>query len=104
MATTTTRPSFRIEWMHGDHHLVAIEPTDEEVIANSAALAELMIGTSDEIVKMHKSRQALITDHLSSLVLEATGPLMFGEASQPNGPVLWLNHDVIARQLIALHG
>ena len=71
---------------------------------NSAALAELMIGTSDEIVKMHKSRQALITDHLSSLVLEATGPLMFGEASQPNGPVLWLNHDVIARQLIALHG
>ena len=39
MATTTTRPSFRIEWMHGDHHWVANEPTDEEVIANSAALA-----------------------------------------------------------------
>ena len=70
---------------------------------NSEALAELMIGTSEAIVKMHKDRKALITDHLSTLVLDATGPLMFHESSAPSGPVLWLNHDIIARQLNATH-
>ena len=70
---------------------------------NSPALAELMIGTSDEIVRMHKDSKALVTDLLSSLVLEATGPLMFNASSQPLGPVLWLNHDIIARQLNQLH-
>jgi hypothetical protein len=52
---------------------------------------------------MHKDRKALITDHLSSLVLESSGPLMFHEASAPHGPVLWLSHDIIARQLNKLH-
>jgi hypothetical protein len=71
---------------------------------NTAALAELMIGTSDEITQMHIDRKALIADHLSALVLEGTGPLMFHEASNPSAPVLWLNHAIIARQLNVLHG
>lgn len=71
---------------------------------NTPALAELMIGTSEDITAMHKERTALITDLLSSLVIEATGPLMFNEAAAPRAPVLWLNHDVIAKQLAALHG
>jgi hypothetical protein len=62
-----------------------------------------MIGTSEAITKMHKDRKSLITDHLSSLVIEAAGPLMFNESSRPSGPVLWLNHDIIARQLNELH-
>lgn len=70
---------------------------------NSADLAEVMVGTSEEIVELHKDRKALISDHLSALVLEGTGPLMFHEASAPHGPVLWLNHDIIARQLAKLH-
>jgi hypothetical protein len=28
---------------------------------------------------------------------------MFHESSAPTGPVLWLNHDIIARQLNLLH-
>jgi len=71
---------------------------------NSAELADLMIGTSDEITQMHKDRKALVTDILSALVLEGTGPLMFVEASHPAAPVLWLNHDVIAKQLNLIHG
>ena len=71
---------------------------------NSAELADLMIGTSDEITQMHKDRKALVTDILSALVLEGTGPLMFLEASHPAAPVLWLNHDVIAKQLNLIHG
>ncbi|TAJ75781.1 MAG: hypothetical protein EPO42_13945 [Gallionellaceae bacterium] len=73
-------------------------------MANSAELADVMIGTSEEITRMHKSRDALVTDVLSSLVLEGTGPLMFHESSNPAGPVLWLNHDVIAKQLNQIHG
>jgi hypothetical protein len=70
---------------------------------NSPALADLMIGASDDIVAMHKDRNALITDLLSALVIEASGTLMFGEASAPAGPVLWLNHDIIAKQLNQAH-
>lgn len=70
---------------------------------NSEALANLMIGTSEEITQMHKDRKALVTDHLSALVLEGTGPLMFRETSQPSAPVLWLSHDIIAKQLCQLH-
>ncbi len=70
---------------------------------NTAQLADLMIGTSEAITQMHKDRKALVTDHLSALVLEGTGPLMFFETSNPAGPVLWLNHDIIAKQLNQMH-
>ncbi|NML59731.1 hypothetical protein HHL21_01200 [Massilia sp. RP-1-19] len=70
---------------------------------NTPALADVMIGTSEDITKMHKDRKELITDHLSSLVLEGAGPLMFHGAGEKIGPVLWLNHDIIAKQLNALH-
>lgn len=72
-------------------------------MANSEELAEMMIGTSEEITKMHQSRDALVTGVLSSMVLEGTGPLMFHESSNPAAPVLWLNHDLIAKQLNLLH-
>jgi len=71
---------------------------------NSQGLADLMIGASDDLVAMHKDRGALITDLLSALVIEASGALMFRECSAPSGPVLWLNHDIIARQLNQTHG
>lgn len=70
---------------------------------NTAELADLMIGTADDITSLHKDRKALITDHLSSLVVEGAGPLMFYGAAERIAPVLWLNHDIIARKLNALH-
>ena len=71
-------------------------------MANSQEQSDLVIGTSNEITQMHRDVKALISDHLSSLVVEATGRLIFGETSEPKAPVQWLNHDVVARQLIAL--
>jgi hypothetical protein len=71
---------------------------------NSAELAEVMVGTSEEITQMHKERTSLITDLLSALVVEGAGWLMFRAASSPAAPVLWLNHDIIARLLNQLHG
>jgi hypothetical protein len=70
---------------------------------NTPELADVMIGTSEEITGLHQDKKALITDHLSSLVLEGAGPLMFHGASEKIAPVLWLNHDIIARQLNELH-
>jgi hypothetical protein len=70
---------------------------------NTPELADVMIGTSEEITGLHKDKKALITDHLSSLVLEGAGPLMFHGASEKIAPVLWLNHDIIAKQLNELH-
>ena len=70
---------------------------------NTPELADLMIGTSDEITSLHTDRKALVTDHLSALVVDATGPLMFHGAAEKIAPVLWLNHDIIARQLNELH-
>ncbi len=72
-------------------------------MANSQDLADLMIGASDDLVAMHKDRNALITDLLSTLVIESSGWLMFNESAQPAGPVLWLNHDLIAQQLNRAH-
>jgi hypothetical protein len=70
---------------------------------NTAELADVMIGTSEEITKMHKSRNELVTDILSALVLEGTGPLMFFASANPSAPVLWINHDIIAKQLNSSH-
>ena len=70
---------------------------------NNRDLADLMINTSDEITQMHKDRKMLVTDFLSAMVLEGTGPLMFYETSDPAAPVIWLNHDIIAKQLIERH-
>jgi hypothetical protein len=70
---------------------------------NTPQLADVMIGTSEDITGLHTDKKALITDHLSSLVLEGTGPLMFHGASEKIAPVVWLNHDIIAKQLNELH-
>ena len=67
---------------------------------NSPGQAEQTIGTSQDIVNLHKDLKVLVSDALSHHVLNATGRLIFGAASDPEGPVLWLNHDVVAKQLI----
>lgn len=93
----------KIAHYNADSTIAQFRNFDAWPMDNTAELAEVMVGTSDEITGMHKDRKALITDHLSSLVLEGTGPLMFHEASDPHGPVLWLNHDIIASQLNRMH-
>ena len=73
-------------------------------LPNSQAQADLTIGTSSEIAEMHLDGKSLVSDLLSSLVVEATGGLIFDASSSPEGPVVWLNHDIVARRLIATRG
>ncbi len=70
---------------------------------NNEELAEVMVGTSGAMTALHKDKSSLITDLLSSLVLEGTGPLMFHQMSTASAPVLWLNHDIIAKKLNSMH-
>lgn len=70
---------------------------------NNQAQADLTIGTSHEITAMHRDSKVMISDLLSTLVVEATGQLIFGASSSPSGPVRWLNHDIVARCLNACH-
>lgn len=93
----------QIEAYNADSVITGFRNYEAWPMDNSEQLADVMIGTSGEITALHADRNALITDHLSSLVLEGTGPLMFHEMSAPSAPVLWLNHDVIASQLNRLH-
>ncbi len=93
----------KIENYNADSTITQFRNFDAWPMDNTAELAEVMVGTSEAITKMHKDRKDLITDHLSALVLESSGPLMFHEASAPHGPVLWLSHDIIAKQLNKLH-
>ena len=92
-----------IESYNNDPTSATFRNFDAWPMDNTPELADVMIGTSDAITKLHKDRKALITDHLSALVLEGAGPLMFHGAGEQIAPVLWLNHDIIARQLNALH-
>ncbi len=71
---------------------------------NSPEQVEMTVGTSADIVALHKNRKELVSDLLSQLVLDSTGQLIFGASSNADGPVLWLDHDMVAQQLIADNG
>jgi len=72
-------------------------------MANSAEQVEKTVGTSQDIVGLHKDRKALVSDVLSQHVVGATGALIFGTLSQPEGPAIWLDHDHVAKHLISVH-
>ena len=66
---------------------------------NSPVTSELFIRTSEEILKLHKDPKDLISDSLSQLVVESTGKLILSSMFETMEPVLWLGHDIIAKEL-----
>jgi len=70
---------------------------------NNPEMVTVMLTASDRVMAMNSDKKNLVTDHLSGLVVESSGRLMFNEAYQPHGPVLWLNHDLIAKELNQHH-
>ena len=68
--------------------------------AGSISAAAARLGCGKSVVSRQLAR---LEADLDALVLVAVEPLMFHESSRPAGPVLWLNHDVIAKQLNQLH-
>ncbi len=58
-----------------------------------------MLDSSDHLIGLHKDEKELMTFPLSEEVFKSTGYLMFHYSWQIEKPVLWLNHDIVARQM-----
>jgi hypothetical protein len=61
---------------------------------------ETMLAASDALLAMSADGKNPVCAELSRAVLPAVGRLMFDESWEPSAPVRWLNHDVIARQVV----
>lgn len=64
---------------------------------NSKDQLEKMLKASDDLVDMHKDPKQLMTFPLSEVVFEACGKVMMADSPNPESPVSWINHDVIAK-------
>ncbi len=68
---------------------------------NSADQAELMLNSATELLEMNSDQKEIVCAELSRAVFRSVGTLMFRSIWNPVSPVLWLNHDIIARQIIS---
>jgi hypothetical protein len=64
---------------------------------NTAEQAELMLTASAELMAMNADPKRPVCAELSHEVFAAVGTLMLDSAWDLPAPVLWLNHDVVAR-------
>jgi hypothetical protein len=62
---------------------------------------ERMLAASDQIFEMHVNSKDLITNVLSELVFAVCGKIMLNDLAQPEAPVSWINHDIIAKTKIS---
>ncbi len=60
-----------------------------------------MLERSQELMAMSVDQKRVVCAELSRLVFQGVGRLMFDDSWAPQGPVLWLNHDIIARRLVS---
>ncbi len=68
---------------------------------NDAKLADLMLNASNRMMAMNQNRKDVVTDLLSEVVVQSSGVLIFCESWEPHAPVVWLGHDLIAKERIA---
>lgn len=67
---------------------------------NSKEQMAYMLESSIELMGMCADPKRVVCAELSKLVFSGVGQLMFADSWAPQSPVSWLNHDIIARQLI----
>jgi hypothetical protein len=68
---------------------------------NSPEQAEFMLASSAELLAMNADPKEIVCAELSRQVFSATGQLMLHESWAPTASTLWLNHDIVARQIVA---
>ncbi len=64
---------------------------------NSVEQMASMLDLSDNLISMHRDPKNLMTFLLSEEVFKATGFLILHQSWKDSHPVLWLNHDIVAR-------
>jgi hypothetical protein len=63
--------------------------------------AELMLSRATELLAMNRNPKEIVCAVLSRAVFTAVGKLMLDASWNPGAPVFWLNHDIIAKRLVA---
>lgn len=68
---------------------------------NSKPQMETLLAASDAIIAKHLDPKNLMTVPLSEIIFSACGRIMFEDVGDPEAPVSWINHDVVAKWLHA---
>jgi hypothetical protein len=58
---------------------------------------EVMLQSSDHLISMHKDEKVLLTHILSEVVFAGCGKVMLNDIANPESPVSWINHDLLAK-------
>jgi len=66
---------------------------------NGRDQAESMLAASADLFAMSADPKNPVCAELSRSVFQGVGRLMFDTSWDAPGPVLWLNHDVVAKRL-----
>jgi hypothetical protein len=53
------------------------------------------------MLDMNKDPKNIVCAELSRAVFQAVGRLIFRTSRDSNAPVFWLNHDIVARELVS---
>jgi hypothetical protein len=68
---------------------------------NTPEQAALMLNSATTMLDMNKDSKNIVCAELSRAVFHAVGRLINRTSWAPGAPVFWLNHDIIARELVA---
>lgn len=68
---------------------------------NTQEQAELMLNSSARLLEMSKNPKEIVCATLSRAVFTAVGKLMLDSMWESTAPVFWLNHDIIAKRVVA---
>lgn len=67
---------------------------------NTGAQMEVLLTASQKIIDQHKDPKNLMTAVLSEIVFSACGEVMINDLPAPKSPVSWINHDLVAKNLL----
>jgi hypothetical protein len=68
---------------------------------NTPEQADFMLTRAIELLAMNRNPKEIVCAVLSRAVFSAVGKLMLDASWAPAAPVFWLNHDIIAKQLVS---
>ncbi len=68
---------------------------------NNPEQSALMLTSATSMLDMNKDSKNIVCAELSRAVFQAVGRLMNRTSWEPGAPVFWLNHDIVARELVA---
>jgi len=68
---------------------------------NTLEQAELMLNRANNLLDMNSDPKNIVCAELSRHVFRAVGRLMFHSSWEPTAPMFWLNHDIVAREIVS---